>query len=590
MSGKKKSSDSKLCELNFKNCLSTDLLQRLEENSPIKPNRTFKSDRLEMNYMTNYTERNHDELEDQEVSQTNINYQTKSSHSLFYERGGRENEMDKLYFFQQEDQEEHEEQEEQEDQDECQMNLLPESLYHMIDSEKQEALGEPATENSDLSSFLLSKNIPKLNNENRFNKPVHEFRHGCFNDNFSSQKNENFEINKDHYDYISYQLQKSYGKMNGQPCMDEEKSKISYTSPDYKRLNHLGEDIAFYPKNYNRDGFNTKPINNEIRQRESYHANQIIKNPFNDSSFNNSVNNLFKNKINVLDDHFKEEPEFNSLIFSEKQRNYTNNTSSNCFRQDASYPSKLSKEKDNHKSKNLLFKSNDSRKNSFLEKQNIFNPNQFKNQNSINSKTCTSNPSINENDLNKSVQSHPIHNSKSYIQGKSGWVCLNCKNFNYESKFSFIIKSIFYIARIKCNRCARPQIKNQLIEKETNQNIVINSNTVCTNTNNSFLVDKKFLSTHLSATSKSTSNNNSGNVPDSSSQSIYHKNPKYLYVNNKQPSQMKIYSNNKKSLNAVPNLVSNESTSEKNISSKDFKDVKDSPSPNISTKANSIDS
>jgi hypothetical protein len=587
MSEKKKSSNSKLCEQNFKNCLSTDLLQRLEENSPIKSNRTFKSDRLEMNYMTNYTERNQDDCEDQEESPANIKYLNKGSHSLFYGRCDLENEMGKLCFFQQEGQED---QEDQEDQNECQMNLLPESLYHMMDSEKQESSGEQAPENSDLSSFLFSKNRPKLNNENRFNKPVQNFKHECFNDNFDSEKKENFAINKDNYSYNSFELRNFYGKIHGHPFMDEEQSEIYFKSPNYKRLNHLDEDIAFYPKNYNRDGFNTKPTSNELRHRESDDVNQINKNPFNDSYFNNSVNNLFKNKINVLDDNYSEEPKFNSLIFSEKQRNNTHNTNSNLIREDVTHSSKVATVNDNHKSKSLLFNANHSEKNGYIQKQNIFKPNQFKNQNSINSKTITSNSSNNDNDLNKSLHSHQIHNSKSYIQGKSGWVCINCKNFNYESKFCYFNNLLFYLARIKCNRCERPQIKNQVMEKETNQKIVINSNTISTNTTNTSLLDKKNLSTHFSATNKSSSNNNICNSHDSSNQIIYNKNPNYLNINNKQSCQLKKDSNIKKSLNAVPDLVSHEPTSEKNISSKDFKDVKDSPSPDISTKANSIDS
>lgn len=60
-----------------------------------------------------------------------------------------------------------------------------------------------------------------------------------------------------------------------------------------------------------------------------------------------------------------------------------------------------------------------------------------------------------------------FYNNSFTMNGKSGWVCANCKNFNYESKF-IIINNLFLIiiVRIKCNRCGR-EINNLFNQQNT---------------------------------------------------------------------------------------------------------------------------
>jgi hypothetical protein len=47
-----------------------------------------------------------------------------------------------------------------------------------------------------------------------------------------------------------------------------------------------------------------------------------------------------------------------------------------------------------------------------------------------------------------------VADNKSFMYGKTGWICSMCKNFNYESKH-------FYnpLVRSKCNRCGKPQAR-----------------------------------------------------------------------------------------------------------------------------------
>jgi hypothetical protein len=52
---------------------------------------------------------------------------------------------------------------------------------------------------------------------------------------------------------------------------------------------------------------------------------------------------------------------------------------------------------------------------------------------------------------NKSSPTSNANDSKSFMYGKSGWICSMCKNFNYESN------SLLTLVRSKCNRCGKPQ-------------------------------------------------------------------------------------------------------------------------------------
>ena len=70
-----------------------------------------------------------------------------------------------------------------------------------------------------------------------------------------------------------------------------------------------------------------------------------------------------------------------------------------------------------------------------------------------------------------------FYNNSFTMNGKSGWVCANCKNFNYESKF-IIINNLFLIiiVRIKCNRCGR-EINNLFNQQNTCfNNYILNEN------------------------------------------------------------------------------------------------------------------
>jgi hypothetical protein len=48
-----------------------------------------------------------------------------------------------------------------------------------------------------------------------------------------------------------------------------------------------------------------------------------------------------------------------------------------------------------------------------------------------------------------------VGDNKSFMYGKTGWICSMCKNFNYESKYFPINR----LVRSKCNRCGKPQAR-----------------------------------------------------------------------------------------------------------------------------------
>ena len=69
------------------------------------------------------------------------------------------------------------------------------------------------------------------------------------------------------------------------------------------------------------------------------------------------------------------------------------------------------------------------------------------------------NPISNSLNTNNNYSTFNIPNNLFTMNGKSGWICSNCKNFNYESKYIFFFNFflLYFIERIQCNRCGRTQ-------------------------------------------------------------------------------------------------------------------------------------
>ena len=78
------------------------------------------------------------------------------------------------------------------------------------------------------------------------------------------------------------------------------------------------------------------------------------------------------------------------------------------------------------------------------------------------------NPISNSLNGNNYINTINFPNDSFSMNGKSGWICPNCKNFNYESMNIFIF---IILVRVQCNRCGR-----------TSGRIIFNSNH--SNTNN----------------------------------------------------------------------------------------------------------
>ncbi len=77
------------------------------------------------------------------------------------------------------------------------------------------------------------------------------------------------------------------------------------------------------------------------------------------------------------------------------------------------------------------------------------------------------NPISNSLNGNNYINTINFPNDSFSMNGKSGWICPNCKNFNYESMNIFIF---IILVRVQCNRCGR-----------TSTQIIFNSNHSSTN-------------------------------------------------------------------------------------------------------------
>ena len=89
---------------------------------------------------------------------------------------------------------------------------------------------------------------------------------------------------------------------------------------------------------------------------------------------------------------------------------------------------------------------------------NIINSNQNLNKNIINSK----NNNITNNNIFMPLFTSNVNNNIIEMNGKKGWICYFCNNFNYEN-------------RIKCNRCQRNK-NPKILKKNNNNNVNIKNN------------------------------------------------------------------------------------------------------------------
>ena len=131
----------------------------------------------------------------------------------------------------------------------------------------------------------------------------------------------------------------------------------------------------------------------------------------------------------------------------------------------------------NNDSNFKIFKKENKNKSFVCSNNNIpLNMNYFLNNNSNfnisnNNNYQNRNTHMNHNNLTNNLN---FYNNSFSMNGKQGWICTHCKNFNYESKiFIFIIYNYNNIVRIKCNRCGKGNdnifnLQNQQINNKHN--------------------------------------------------------------------------------------------------------------------------
>ncbi len=71
-----------------------------------------------------------------------------------------------------------------------------------------------------------------------------------------------------------------------------------------------------------------------------------------------------------------------------------------------------------------------------LHQRNYFDSFDFNNNNNNNNFFYQTNPSSFTN-INRYINNFNFPNNSFTMNGKNGWICPNCKNFNYESKIFF---------------------------------------------------------------------------------------------------------------------------------------------------------
>ena len=214
----------------------------------------------------------------------------------------------------------------------------------------------------------------------------------------STNKIEDIELNKKNKDIII-------------PTNDKEKKDIN------TEINLLNSKIT-NQINLNQDSnfksfdFNINPFNENSNERE-----------FADSENNKSDDEEFILVENDIKNNFV--PYNNNIILNEEKRNYfsNNNNINEIYIQ-------------NNNLNNVNYNCNNNNNNTLIPRV-PSNPLPSTYNNINNNYNFYQNPISNSLNGNNNYSNFNLPNNLFTMNGKSGWICSNCKNFNYESKYIF---------------------------------------------------------------------------------------------------------------------------------------------------------
>ena len=261
------------------------------------------------------------------------------------------------------------------------------------------------------------------------------------NPTLSSTNNQNPQ-NKDNSKNNTQQLLSKDLKndLNSNNEVEKEKPKRKQTD---KILDENDEDQNFTDFNFNMNPFNTSDINDiDITHKENensdndelileekeitndlYGLTNFISNNNNNNNNENKINNNEINNNNINIPRVLSGPLYNN-----------NDTNINSIF--------------NFENLGLNNDNNNLNRNSYNPMNNNNPLNNSQNMNNANFFNVNNNIyTMNENNLQNQIN---FLNNSFTMNGKSGWVCSYCKNFNYKSKYLIFN---FFLGRNNCNRC-----------------------------------------------------------------------------------------------------------------------------------------
>lgn len=163
---------------------------------------------------------------------------------------------------------------------------------------------------------------------------------------------------------------------------------------------------------------------NKIKDINNKHEKLIFSNNFEDGNENkakNKINNFPINQNDIRNFNVERKDNMNSFYGCNQQLTNNNLNIPNFNKQ--------------YNKKSFPFNMNECP--SFSENNNNNFLNNIKNNNYINN----NNSIKTNNNINRII----FMNSCFSMNGKTGWICTSCKNFNYQSKFIYIIINVLFI-------------------------------------------------------------------------------------------------------------------------------------------------
>lgn len=496
-----KSGDS----LNFKNCLSSDLLQRLEEGSPIRSIKTRRSDKR-----TSDINLDNNECEEEDANRGSL----QNSHSLFYVKN---NDMNNH-------------QEKKPNQKSLNFHFM-----HAATDDDQEREADNLQE-EDYSNFTYRKNY-NFQNKSPFSKradtlPAQNYTRSTFSPpQFHTPKPmehsipENMDVNN--YDAFKGRAQNqqvnfagsNQGNMGGFNYEDyfknmplkhplatqhrnhhtEDLEQYASNSTNFsnisKKLSPFNDEVAFFPKNYYNQNpqqvSNPKTIPNMTYTpiTQSRGLNPIVSNQSHlkrgnlhpqigkCTTHSNSSNNL--NLLNPGHNPLLDSGNINTL-------NTVNTINNEYLVNPLNINFNINKIKKNANISNMSTVSQNPLTQPNLNSSSSNNDHSSQENSPKDSGNMSGRVNIHQNTQNTQNTHNNTHsngNNKQIMYGKTGWVCSLCKNFNYESKFNNFKFIYFILVRVKCNRCGKPQVRPTDM-KMNSQNVNMNVNKVVNNNQN----------------------------------------------------------------------------------------------------------